>query len=570
MLLTQSYHKNLISSVLGGLYSSRSCISRRTLPCAPVHSKRYSASTPGGDSDKTKSAAVLGGGITGLSTAWYLTRFAPGVPITVYEQSERLGGWLRSKQVEYEGGTVLFEQGPRTIRPWTIAGLVTIDMIRQLGLESELLIIPKTSPAAKNRFIYYPDRLNQLPGDIASVILSFRLPVMKGVFSGMIGEPFRRRRPTDIEDESVGSFLTRRFNKSLANNLASAVLHGIYAGDVDQLSAKSLFPGLWRSEEIHGSLMRGVFGKGEETLDDQVVRAELHKDNQGICSNMSSASVYTFKKGIETLSLALTKELEANPNVTIKTKFPIQGLSYTSGNPLPVKIMHLSTPPTHHSHTISTLSAASLASLLPTATPSPSLSAISAVTVLVVNLYFRTPSLHRVKGFGYLIPKSIPESANPHHALGVIFDSDTSPTTETGTKVTVMLGGHYWSSRSTYPDDEEAVRMATETLERHLRITEKPVLSNVTLQRGCIPQYHVGHNERLGRAHSDLMRSFRGRLSVAGSSFGGVGLNDCVRGARKVAKGVAEAMRGQSEEDRGLTGLELWSEGGIKWVSKTE
>lgn len=162
---------------------------------------------------------------------------------------------------------------------------------------------------------------------------------MKGVFSGMIGEPFRRRRPADIEDESVGSFLTRRFNKSLANNLASAVLHGIYAGDVDQLSAKSLFPGLWRSEEIHGSLMRGVFGKGEETLDDQVVRAELHKANQEICSNMSSASVYTFKKGIETLSLALTKELEANPNVTIKTNFPIQGLSYTSGNPLPVRVL---------------------------------------------------------------------------------------------------------------------------------------------------------------------------------------------------------------------------------------
>lgn len=64
-----------------------------------------------------------------MSTAWYLARFAPGVPITVYEQSERLGGWLRSKQVEYEGGTVLFEQGPRTIRPWTIAGLVTIDMV---------------------------------------------------------------------------------------------------------------------------------------------------------------------------------------------------------------------------------------------------------------------------------------------------------------------------------------------------------------------------------------------------------------------------------------------------------
>lgn len=154
---------------------------------------------------------------------------------------------------------------------------------------------------------------------------------MKGVFSGMIGEPFRRRRPADIEDESVGSFLTRRFNKSLANNLASAVLHGIYAGDVDQLSAKSLFPGLWRSEEIHGSLMRGVFGKGEETLDDQVVRAELHKANQEICSNMSSASVYTFKKESKHLVLRLPKSSRPIPMLLLKPIFPYRGSHIRQG-----------------------------------------------------------------------------------------------------------------------------------------------------------------------------------------------------------------------------------------------
>lgn len=104
--------------------------------------------------------------------------------------------------------------------------------------------------------------------------------------------------------------------------------------------------------------------------------------------------------------------------------------------------------------------------------------------------------------------------------------------------------------------------MATAVLARHLRISEKPVLSNVTLQSKCIPQYHVGHDERLRRAHADLTRGFSGRVAVAGSSFGGVGLNDCIRGAREVAK----KMAGGGVD---VTGLERWAQEDI-WVKKIE
>lgn len=162
---------------------------------------------------------------------------------------------------------------------------------------------------------------------------------MKGVFRGLFAEPFRKRRSSDLHDESVGSFLTRRFNKNLADNLASAALHGIYAGDVDKLSAKSLFPGLWRGEKVHGSLARSLFrGRNEEPLDDQLVRSDLHQDNLDFCARMGNASVYTFKKGIETLSLALARELKANPNVTIKTEYSVKGISFNAGQPLPVQV----------------------------------------------------------------------------------------------------------------------------------------------------------------------------------------------------------------------------------------
>jgi oxygen-dependent protoporphyrinogen oxidase len=73
--------------------------------------------------------AVLGGGITGLSSAHYLARELPDASITIYETSDRLGGWVNSRTVDVDNGHVIFEQGPRTLRPHSVAGLVTLDMV---------------------------------------------------------------------------------------------------------------------------------------------------------------------------------------------------------------------------------------------------------------------------------------------------------------------------------------------------------------------------------------------------------------------------------------------------------
>lgn len=86
----------------------------------------------GGERPETR-IAVLGGGITGLSTAHYLTKELPNAKITVYEGGDRLGGWLKSKYVDVGSGKVLFEQGPRTLRPNSPPGLVTLDMVRGIN-----------------------------------------------------------------------------------------------------------------------------------------------------------------------------------------------------------------------------------------------------------------------------------------------------------------------------------------------------------------------------------------------------------------------------------------------------
>ena len=83
-----------------------------------------------GNNHNIKELAVLGGGITGLASAFYASEAFKDVPITIYESGPRLGGWLRSASVDVGTGKVVFEQGPRTLRPSVPNGLVTLDLVR--------------------------------------------------------------------------------------------------------------------------------------------------------------------------------------------------------------------------------------------------------------------------------------------------------------------------------------------------------------------------------------------------------------------------------------------------------
>lgn len=183
------------------------------------------------------------------------------------------------------------------------------------------------------------------------------------------------------------------------------------------------------------------------------------------------------------------------------------------------------------------------------------LSQTPAVTVMVVNLYFSDPSVLPVRGFGYLLPRSLPFEQNPERALGVVFDSDASIGQDDipGTKVTVMLGGHWWDGWQAYPDEDMGANMAKSVLKRHLGISEIPRAIRVGLQKDCIPQYTVGHHRRMALGH-EALQEFQGRLRVAGSSYTGVGLNDCVRSARNV---VASLVEGRHQD----TGLESFARG---------
>jgi oxygen-dependent protoporphyrinogen oxidase len=197
-----------------------------------------------------------------------------------------------------------------------------------------------------------------------------------------------------------------------------------------------------------------------------------------------------------------------------------------------------------------------------------------AVSVMVVNLYYDNPDLVPYRGFGYLIPRSVPIEQNPERGLGVIFGSDSSVGQDTapGTKLTVMMGGHWWDDwlESDLPDPETATLMACSLLKRHLGITDSPSTTTARFQRDAIPQYTVGHLTRMENLSEAVRDEFNGRLTLAGNWYNmhGIGvLNSITQAYLAASYGVGASRPSfpeQVEKELNQFNFHSWDlEGGI-------
>ncbi|KAI8938448.1 hypothetical protein NX059_004340 [Plenodomus lindquistii] len=513
----------------------RHCRVRRVQPL--VHHRNYATE----DQAAPESIAVFGGGIAGLSSAYFIGKEFPQAKITVFEGGQQLGGWIRTQRIDLGGSEdVVFEQGPRTLRNST----VTASLIQELGLVDQVRCTYKTQPGAKNRYIYYPDRLNRLPSEVPTLADAFSL-WRSGILAGIMGiarDAMTEPRPHHLMDETIGAFLTRRMDKRLADNVVSAGLHGIYAGDVHQLSARTLFGVPWALERRYGSAIGGFFKMHSnqefaQTMSivhpydydlAQALNDEIDLDDD-FAKELKAAAMFTFTGGLQMLVSSLKDAVTSRGNVEVKTETPVQDFIPVKGG-MGVKV--ISGPDSAPTTETFDLAISTLRN--PDLTPY--------VTVQTVNLYFATEpaTLLPVQGFGYLIPQSIPFEQNPERALGVIFDSygTSGQDSAKGTKVTVMMGGHWWDGYKGYPTEEEGVENAKSVLQRHLGIKEDPVLTIATLSKDCIPQYTLGYADRLAELSQTLSSEFKGRLRVVGNQFNGVGVNDCITGAWSLARGL--------------------------------
>lgn len=576
------------------------------VPSASNNAGDCRAYSAGETPSPSHNVAVLGGGITGLASAYYIAKELPRARVTIYEASDRIGGWLSSKRVPVKDGTVLFEAGPRTLRP-SSNGALAARLVQELDLAKDTIFPQRTSPAARNRYVYYPDHLVRMPhpafGLAENVWSMWTEPIFQtAIWSGMT-EVFKEPRSDRLEDESVGDFFSRRFSKTMVDRILSAVLHGIYAGDAWQLSAKSLFPGLWRDEATAGSVIAGVLKARADGLEVTKREADYLQEMKDytweplLKATLKDTTVFTFKEGLGMLSDRLVRNLYEQSNVEFRTSTPVDHISLSeTGSGVSIQAKDTAQAE-DYTHVISALSPAHLNVVTKHAGSQPLVPYIPSVTVMTVNLYFRTPGLNP-PGFGYVIPQATPFENNPERALGVVFDTAYSPgpqdvemsnwhitdadqlkqardkgqlinvndfawynmpdrpnmqddVKQRGTKLTVMLGGHWWNDWPVFPDEQEGLALARSVVERHLGIKEEPEAWSVNMQKDCIPQYTVGHEQRLKTAHNNIQREYKGRLRVAGSWMSGVGVNDCLRSAYDVVRGLKAGRDGTGLEHVG-------------------
>ncbi|KAF8512526.1 hypothetical protein BU17DRAFT_54043 [Hysterangium stoloniferum] len=495
------------------------------------------------------SIAVLGGGITGLSATFHLSRKFPTSRILLVEKSNRLGGWVKSKHVKFpipggDVGNVVIECGPRTLRPNSRA---VLELINLLNLQSQLISTPTSSPAARKRFLYIAD--NDRPGltPIPSSALGFLTSKLAlTVIPSALREPFRAyNRPPNAEDDSLDGLMSRRFGPEFARLLGSALVHGIYAADSSKLSVKTAMKLVWDAETNgKGSVVRGFYkGRGRER---QTEGPEAY-DMGEVEARMHGVSVFSFRGGLQTITDALEENLKNSGNVEVITGSDVRNISPESDS---IKIT-TDFSSFNVSHLVSALPLPTLNSILSHShSPSklPHLLANPYSTVIVVTFIFAAPP-HRVhpEGFGYLIPRPKEGYSSPMNSegiLGVVFDSCSVGAQDRPhgqlTKMTMMIGGPYMPYLDHLPitDTPRLTKILFDRLQKQLgRRLPTPSYVEVTRQEDCIPTPTIGHLERMDELKDALGgKPWNGRVEVVGAGVGGVSVGDCVAQGRAVGQ----------------------------------
>ncbi|SCA62374.1 Protoporphyrinogen oxidase [Chlamydiales bacterium SCGC AG-110-M15] len=448
-----------------------------------------------------KHFVIMGGGISGLSLAWFLKRrFQDSVNITIIEAAPRVGGWIST----HLDSDYLFEKGPRGFRP-KAEGLSTLRLIEQLSLQDQVI---EASADAGKRYLWKDDILQKLPEGLFSLFTS---PLTRHIPYRLIREVFT---PPQIhhEDESIYNFVSRRFGHDVAEELFDPLTSGIFAGNIKKLSINSCFPYLREMESQYRSVTWGMM---------------RHRSNKEALSpfaeEYSRAPLLSFKAGMETLPLALQKQVEAD----ILLNKPVKSIDFHDDK----AYIHLNGETIKADHIFSTVSATALANVLPEycAKAIQLLNTMVSTSICTVNVGFSHCCLPQ-KGFGYLVPSNQREEI-----LGMTWDSDMFPQQNQRldeTRLTVMIGGDHdidFQQR----DEGEFTAIALRALKKHLNIHETPDEHCTQVNRYAIPQYYVGHKNKVNHIRN-LLSHDTPFLSVLGKDFSNCGINHCIANAEEL------------------------------------
>jgi oxygen-dependent protoporphyrinogen oxidase len=450
---------------------------------------------------------VVGAGISGLATAYRLQERLPAAEITVLERDQRVGGTAWTE--ERDGFRV--EIGPNGFldnKP------TTVQLCRDLGLGEQLLAASESS--GQNRYLFLDGKLKALPNGLWP-FLTTDLLTWRGKLS-LLAERWRspRRDPTD---ESVAAFARRRGGWEAADVFADAMVTGIHAGDPELLSVRAAFPRLAALEAEHGGILRGIARVAKRRRLEAKARGEQAS---------RPGRMWSFRDGLRRLMETLAGRLARPPLLGVNVRrIARSAAGWTvhgeGADHWPADAVVLACP------------APQQAALLPDidAELAARIGAIVYNRVAVVALGYPAAAVpHSLDGFGYIAPQR-----TRRDLLGVQWCSSIFPgRAPDGTVLLRALCGGWNRADVVSLDDDRLTEAVRAELRLALGIVDPPVFRRIVRWEQAIPQYHLGHLERV--AAIEARAATHAGLFLTGNAYHGVALNDCTEQAERVAERV--------------------------------
>lgn len=459
--------------------------------------------------------SIVGAGISGLATAQAVLARKPDAEITLFEAGQRVGGkvWTEFSPDGYlcEGGVNGFlDKIPRTL---------------ELCKESGLTPLPADASAQK-RYVYSAEQLHKLPEKPPEFLKSRLLSIrgrLRVIYETIAGG-------TDLDDETLAQFATRRLGKEAYERLIDPMASGVFAGDASKLSLKSCFPRIHEIETEYGSLIRGL------------IKLQVKAKREGskkVPGPGPGGTLTSFEKGMGALTDSLARQLGSR----IRTATPVREISRSghryqlqldNGEMVESDVLILAAPAHAQARMLKAMDPA-LAKLL-AEIPYPALS--------VCCLGYRKQNVGQVlDGFGFLVP-----SKERRAVLGTIVDSNvfTGRAPEDSVLLRSMIGGARSPELALLPDDSLIDRVRSD-LQDILGLKAEPDFVRIFRHERAIPQYIIGHAARLEAIDGHLRR--HPGLVLTGNAFKGVSLNDCVVNAWQIAQTLLPQSQNGEKRD---------------------
>lgn len=456
-----------------------------------------------------KKIVVIGGGISGLAAAHRLAEMSRGrsspVEITLLEASGKLGGVIETQR----SNGFLMEAGPDAFLSEKPEG---VELVKRLGLEDQLI---GTQPGLRKSFIVRKGRLIPVPSGFYLIAPTRMVAVFQMKALSLPGrlrlacERFVPPRVNGRADESVGQFIRRRFGREALERIGQPMIAGIYSADPDRLSLQATFPRFLELERQYGSVSKGL-------------RA-ISGDVQGARGPRYSLFV-TLRDGMQTLVETLVRKM---PEVRIQLGARVARLSPAEG----WQVVLEGAEALRADAVCVAVPAPRAAGLVRSFDPalSQALAGIPYESVATVNLAFRRSDVpHPLDGFGFVVP-----AVERLGLIGCTFASVKFPgrAADGTVLLRVFVGGQ--PVRQTEPELKAAVLRQLGPL---LGVSAAPCHSGVCRYREAMPQYEVGHLERVETIERAARR--HPGLYLTGNAYRGIGLPDCIREAEKSAERI--------------------------------